>query len=251
LVIFGVNMDRKSKPEKHSMAQWLNYRLREQQVEISAGREALLGDLTIPVNTRGLVLFAHGSGSSRLSPRNRHVAQVLNEAGLATLLFDLLTPREEQIDRMTREYRFNIGLLADRLAGATDWAIEYPDTQGLNIGYFGASTGAAAALIAAAQHPKQVDAVVSRGGRSDLAGPALGQVCAPVLLIVGGDDHEVIYLNQQALEQLRCEKALFIIPGASHLFEEPGKLDEAAKAARDWFIRYLNGEPIPHEPTIR
>lgn len=233
------------------MVERLKYHLRDQEVQVSAGRQTLLGNLTIPEDAKGIVLFAHGSGSSRLSSRNRYVAQLLNQAGLATLLFDLLSASEERIDVVTREYRFNIGLLADRLAGATDWVIEYPDTQGLNIGYFGASTGAAAALIAAAQHPKQVDSIVSRGGRPDLAGPALGQVQAPTLLIVGGDDYEVIHLNEQAFAQLKCRKELLIIPGATHLFEEPGKLDEVAKAAIDWFILTLAKEPTKHNPTIR
>jgi putative phosphoribosyl transferase len=224
---------------------------KEQDVLISAGRQTLQGALMVPDNAQGIVLFAHGSGSSRLSSRNRLVAQELNQSGLATLLFDLLTPDEERIDAVTRELRFNIGMLADRLSGATDWVTEHPELKKLNIGYFGASTGAAAALIAAAQHPRQVDAIVSRGGRPDLAGPALGSVKAPTLLIVGGDDYQVVQLNEQALQQLRCEKTLKIIQGATHLFEESGKLEATARAASQWLTQYLVRTKIPHEPTIR
>jgi pimeloyl-ACP methyl ester carboxylesterase len=186
-----------------------------------------------------VVLFAHGSGSSRHSRRNRHVAALLNEAKLATLLLDLLTVEEEAVDMRTAHLRFDIGLLAGRLIVATDWLTREPDTQRLPVGYFGASTGAAAALVAAAERPDVVDAVVSRGGRPDLAGPALPLVRAPTLLIVGGDDVTVLELNRQALAQLRAEKELVIIPGATHLFEEPGALDEVARLARDWFERYL------------
>jgi dienelactone hydrolase len=185
------------------------------------------------------VLFAHGSGSSRHSPRNRYVARALNEAKLATLLIDLLTLHEEVIDARTAQLRFDIDLLAERLVDATDWLIQFPDTKHLAIGYFGASTGAAAALAAAAVRQDAVAAIVSRGGRPDLAGPALPQVRAPTLLIVGGNDGQVIELNRQALAQLRCEKQLMIVPGATHLFEEPGALDEVARLARDWFERHL------------
>jgi pimeloyl-ACP methyl ester carboxylesterase len=216
----------------------------EHYIQIPAGQVMLEGDLTLPKETTGLVLFAHGSGSSRMSPRNRFVAQTLNQAGLATLLFDLLTPDEERMDINSREYRFNIGLLADRLAGATAWALEQSETKHLRIGYFGASTGAAAALMAAAQYPDQVDAIVSRGGRPDLAGTALHSVRAPVLLIVGGYDSEVLHLNQQAFRQLRGDKELLIVEGATHLFEEPGKLKEVASAATTWFARHL----INHSP---
>jgi pimeloyl-ACP methyl ester carboxylesterase len=167
------------------------------------------------------------------------VARLLNEAKLATLLIDLLTPTEEAIDARTAHLRFDIGLLAERLVGATDWLARYSDTQHLRIGYFGASTGAAAALVAAAERPEQVGAVVSRGGRPDLAGGALAYVRVPTLLIVGGHDVEVIQLNRAALAQLRCEKQLVIVPGATHLFEEPGVLDEVARLARDWFHRHL------------
>jgi dienelactone hydrolase len=197
------------------------------------------GDLVLPEAARGVVLFAHGSGSSRHSPRNRRVARVLNEAKLATLLIDLLTPEEEAIDLRTAHLRFDIGLLADRLVGVTDWLTQNADTRHLRVGYFGASTGAGAALVAAAERPDVVGAVVSRGGRPDLAGPALEQVRAPTLLIVGGDDLPVIELNRAALEQLRCEKRLVIVPGATHLFEEPGALDEVARLAREWFERHL------------
>jgi dienelactone hydrolase len=185
------------------------------------------------------VLFAHGSGSGRHSPRNRHVARLLNEAGLATLLLDLLTAEEEALDEGSADLRFDIGLLATRLIGAADWLAGQEYTRDLNIGYFGASTGAAAALVAAAKHPDRAKAVVSRGGRPDLAGAALVHVEAPTLLIVGGDDGPVIELNQMALAQLHCEKSLVIIPGATHLFEEPGALDEVARLAREWFGRYL------------
>jgi len=184
-------------------------------------------------------LFAHGSGSSRHSPRNRYVAQVLQDAGLATLLIDLLTPDEEQVDMRTGHLRFDIGLLAERLVGATDWLTQQPNTQNLRVGYFGASTGAGAALVAAAERPDVVAAVVSRGGRPDLAGPALARVQAPTLLIVGGNDVPVISMNDEAMAQLRAEKQLVIVPGATHLFEEPGALEEVARLARDWFLQHL------------
>lgn len=211
----------------------------ERTVRVTAGPVTLEGNLSLPEEARGVVLFAHGSGSSRLSPRNRHVARLLNEGKLATLLIDLLTRDEEAIDLRTGHLRFDIGLLAERLVGATDWLARHPDTRQLRVGYFGASTGAAAALVAAAERPDVVAAIVSRGGRPDLAGPALAQVEAPTLLIVGGNDIPVIELNRQALAQLRCEKRLVIVPGATHLFEEPGTLDEVARLAREWFERHL------------
>ena len=214
----------------------------ERLVRIEAGSVLLEGNLSLPEGARGIVLFAHGSGSSRLSPRNRHVAKLLNQARLATLLVDLLSPEEEAVDLRTAQLRCNIGLLAERLVGITDWLVKDPDAQPLRIGYFGASTGAAAALVAAAERPKMVRAVVSRGGRPDLAGPALAHVEAPTLLIVGGNDLLVIELNRAALVQLRSEKRLVIVPGATHLFEEPGALDEVARLARDWFERYLAWE---------
>jgi dienelactone hydrolase len=187
------------------------------------------------------VLFAHGSGSSRHSPRNRYVAGVLRAAGLATLLMDLLTPEEEAEDRHTARLRFDIGLLAERLVGATDWLAQQPQTAGWPVGYFGASTGAGAALVAAAQRPDVVGAVVSRGGRPDLAGGALARVEAPTLLIVGGRDEPVIGLNRQALGRLgAAEKKLVIVSGATHLFEEPGALEEVARLASGWFTRHLN-----------
>jgi putative phosphoribosyl transferase len=185
------------------------------------------------------VLFAHGSGSSRHSARNRYVARVLNEAKLATLLIDLLTVHEEVIDARTAHLRFDIDLLTERLVDATDWLTQFPDTKDLPIGYFGASTGAAAALAAAVLRPDAVGAIVSRGGRPDLAATALARVRAPTLLIVGGEDGQVIELNRRALAQLRCEKQLTIVPGATHLFEEPGALDEVARLARNWFERHL------------
>jgi putative phosphoribosyl transferase len=211
----------------------------ERLVRVAAGPVTLEGNLSLPERARGIVLFAHGSGSSRHSPRNRYVARVLNEAKLATLLVDLLTPDEEAVDLRTAHLRFDIGLLAGRLVGVTDWLTQYPDTRELRIGYFGASTGAAAALVAAAQHPDAVGAIVSRGGRPDLAGPALARVRAPTLLIVGGNDFEVVELNRRAFALLRCEKQLEIVPGATHLFEEPGALEEVARLAREWFKRYL------------
>ncbi len=199
----------------------------------------LEGNLTVPEDARGVVLFAHGSGSSRLSPRNRYVARVLNEAGLATLLIDLLTPDEEEVDMHTAHLRFDIGLLAERLGGATHWLTQHPGTGRLTIGYFGASTGAGAALVAAVARPNLIGAVVSRGGRPDLAGPVLSQVRAPTLLIVGGNDAPVIDLNRGAIEEMRAHAELKIVPGASHLFEEPGALEEVARLARDWFLRHL------------
>lgn len=209
-------------------------------VAIAVGPILLEGDLRVPVEAKGLVLFAHGSGSSRFSPRNRFVADLLHRAGLATLLLDLLTAREEQLDQSTAALRFNIGLLAERLVGATEWLLENEETGGLKIGYFGASTGAAAALIAAARCQEPVGAVVSRGGRPDLAGPALAQVRTPTLLIVGGEDRFVVDLNREAFARLDCEKELKIIPGAGHLFEEPGALERVAQWAADWFIRHLS-----------
>lgn len=211
----------------------------EHLVHLKAGGLTLAGDLKLPAAADGMVLFAHGSGSSRHSPRNRYVARLLNEAGLGTLLIDLLTPDEELLDQRTAELRFDIGLLAGRLMEATEWLAGLERIQGLRIGYFGASTGAGAALVAAAKRPELVAAVVSRGGRPDLAGQALPRVLAPTLLIVGGDDLPVIQLNQTALAQLQCEKSLVIVPRATHLFEEPGALDEVARLAREWFGRYL------------
>jgi dienelactone hydrolase len=199
----------------------------------------LSGDLTVPDAATGIVLFAHGSGSSRKSPRNRYVARVLEQGGLGTLLFDLLTPEEEAVDLRTRHLRFDIPLLSSRLIGATDWLARQADWAGLPIGYFGASTGAAAALIAAARRPELVGAVVSRGGRPDLAGPALTHVRAPTLLIVGGLDYEVIRLNEDARAHLRADSELEIVAGATHLFEEFGTLEQVAHLARDWCRRHL------------
>jgi dienelactone hydrolase len=212
----------------------------EFRVQVKVGGVTLDGDLAVPEGARAVVLFAHGSGSSRHSPRNRHVARVLNNAGLATLLADLLTADEEAVDALSLAYRFNIGLLAERLTGAVDWLQQERQTASLPVGCFGASTGAAAALIAAADRPAVVGAVVARGGRPDLAGAALPRVKAPTLLIVGGHDYPVIDLNRQALGQLGCEqKQLVIVPGATHLFEEPGALDEVARLAVEWFAHYL------------
>jgi dienelactone hydrolase len=199
------------------------------------------GDYGPPAGLDGVILFAHGSGSSRHSRRNQFVAQALREAGLGTLLMDLLTVEEEQIDLRTRHLRFDIGLLAARLIHATDWLRSNEETRQLRIGCFGASTGAAAALITAAERPEAVGAVVSRGGRPDLAGPYLPKVIAPTRLIVGGADEPVLALNEEALARLQCEKELTIVPGATHLFEEPGTLEEVARLARQWFERHLTG----------
>jgi len=213
--------------------------VREQPVTVPLRGATLEGGLSLPAGARGLVLFAHGSGSSRHSPRNRFVARALQAGGLATLLFDLLTAEEEAVDQRTLALRFDIGLLAERLVGATDWLREQATTRALPVGYFGASTGGGAALVAAAERPEVVGAVVSRGGRPDLAGAALARVRAPTLLIVGGADEQVIALNAAALERLRCEKRLEIVPGATHLFEEPGALEAVARLARAWFERHL------------
>lgn len=211
----------------------------QQEVRVQSGNVELDGTLAIPSRPEGIILFAHGSGSSRFSPRNQAVAQTLQRARLGTLLLDLLTPAEEEIDLRTRHYRFDIGLLADRLIGAVDWLGRQPETHSLPIGLFGASTGAAAALITAAERPTAAHAVVSRGGRPDLARPYLSRVYAPTLLIVGSLDTEVIALNQEALRELHDVKELALVPGASHLFEEPETLDEVARLARIWFARHL------------
>jgi|SRR5262245_4286141 len=209
------------------------------EVQIHAGRAVLSGNLNTPRDAGALVVFAHGSGSSRHSPRNQFVARTLNDAGLATLLFDLLTQEEEAIDIQTRELRFNIHLLAERLVHATKWAKQQEQMRGLRIGYFGSSTGAAAALVAAVDVPQDVGAVVSRGGRPDLAGDALPKVQTPTLLIVGGDDDIVIELNEQARDRMRCEAKLEIIPGATHLFEEVGALEKVATLASEWFVKHI------------
>jgi dienelactone hydrolase len=207
-------------------------------VTIPAGDVSLSGDLVLWEGAAGIVIFAHGSGSGRYSPRNRQVANALNEAGLGTLLLDLLTPVEEQLDRITAQHRFDIGLLARRVVATVDWAGDrFADME---IGLFGASTGAAAALVAAAERPEAAGAVVSRGGRPDLAGPALTRVRAPTLLIVGGADVQVLELNQLALERLgAAEKRLVVVPGATHLFEEPGALEQVAQLAAEWFTGHL------------
>jgi putative phosphoribosyl transferase len=216
------------------------------EVRIPAGPVILDGNLTIPEIATALVLFVHGSGSSRHSPRNQYVARTLNHAGLATLLFDLLTPEEELIDARTAEHRFNIALLAERLVYATNWATGQKQTGELGIDYFGSSTGGGAALVAAAKLPDTVGAVVSRGGRPDLAGEALAQVLAPTLLIVGGNDGVVIELNEKARAQMRCEVKLEIVPGATHLFEEPGALEKVAQLASNWFLLHAAGSSGPH-----
>lgn len=213
----------------------------EQAVRIPLDGAGVFGDLSVPRGAKGLVLFAHGSGSSRFSPRNRFVARRLQERGLATLLLDLLTAQEEQEDTGTGRYRFDVTLLADRLLRAVAWTAARDDLRGLRVGVFGASTGAAAALRAAAADPEGVAAVVSRGGRPDLAREVLPLVRAPTLLIVGGADEPVLQLNREAFRLLTCEKRLEVVPGAGHLFEEPGALDRVADLAADWFARYLAG----------
>lgn len=213
---------------------------RDSEVRIPIDSIILEGNLIIPEGAKGIVVFAHGSGSSRHSPRNQYVARELQKEGLGTLLFDLLTAEEERIDMITAHLRFDIDLLANRLVDVTNWLLSNPDTKELNIGYFGASTGAAAALIAAKEQSNMIKAVVSRGGRPDLAEKALPDVKAPTLLIVGGEDFQVIDMNQWALDRLTAkEKQLKIVPGATHLFEEPGTLEEVARLAGEWFKNYL------------
>lgn len=203
------------------------------------GKGQLEGDLQIPKGAKGIVVFAHGSGSSRHSPRNRFIASVLQKEGLATLLIDLLTPEEERIDEVTAGLRFNIDLLTDRLCAITDWLDSEPSAKNLKIGYFGASTGAAAALCAAAEKKEKVVAVVSRGGRPDLASSSLEEVQAPTLLIVGGNDRAVIGMNEEAYALLQAEKKMTIVPRATHLFEEPGTLEEVAQLALNWFRQHF------------
>jgi len=221
----------------------------ERTVHVHAGPVTLEGTLAAPPGATGVVLFAHGSGSSRHSPRNRYVAGVLRGGGLATLLVDLLTPEEEAVDARTRHLRFDIELLAERLVGAIDWMAAQVATSELPVGLFGASTGGGAALVAATRRPDRVRAVVSRGGRPDLAGDALPFVRAPTLLVVGGDDRPVIALNRDAAARMKAPVRLEIVPGATHLFEEPGTLEEVARLAREWFVRHLAVPAAPHQPT--
>lgn len=222
---------------KKEKAKLLNY---ERPVSIPSNGAVLSGSLALPENAIGIVLFAHGSGSGRLSPRNRFVARELEARGLATLLVDLLTPEEEVLDQTTGQFRFDIRLLATRLEAVARWVVGIAHVRSLPMGYFGSSTGASAALLAAAQDPEMVSAIVSRGGRPDLAGRALAHVQAPTLLLVGGNDDAVLELNRQALRRLgAAEKHLIVVPGASHLFSEPGTLEEVARRAGDWFLRYL------------
>jgi putative phosphoribosyl transferase len=220
-------------------------------VHVPVGEVIVEGDFTIPPDPRGQVIFAHGSGSSRFSPRNRAVAARLQRAGQATLLLDLLTPEEEALDLRTRQYRFDIDLLVERVLAAEEWLAAEPSTHGLKIGLFGSSTGAAAALIAAAKWPDLCAAVVSRGGRADLAGDYLEEVRAPTLLIVGGADDVVLDLNREALARIPAKKRLEVIPGATHLFEEPGALDEVARLAAEWFSIHLAaaGAQLPRAPA--
>jgi pimeloyl-ACP methyl ester carboxylesterase len=210
----------------------------EGKVEIAVASTVLQGDLLVPAGANGVVVFAHGSGSSRLSPRNRSVASYFRSRSLGTLLFDLLTAEEERIDVYSRQYRFDIPFLAGRLVAVTDWLADSHGTPA-GIGYFGASTGAAAALAAAAETPQRIQAIVSRGGRPDLAAAALERVRAPTLLIVGGNDPEVLLLNESALAQLRCEKELVVVPGATHLFAETGTLEAVAAHAAAWFNQHF------------
>jgi dienelactone hydrolase len=217
----------------------------ERVVAVRVGDATLEGALAVPVDARGIVLFAHGSGSSRHSPRNVYVAEELQAGGLGTLLLDLLTSSEEAVDLATRELRFDIGLLAERLVGAIEWLAEQETTRDLPLGLFGASTGAAGALVAAARRPDRVVAVVSRGGRPDLAGADLPSVKAPTLLIVGGNDPVVIDLNRRAMERMTAPLRLEIVPRATHLFEEPGTLEEVARLARDWFVEHLGDSSGP------
>src|SRR5437763_12152230 len=218
---------------------WMLTGIERVPVRIAVGEVDLHWERSTPAGALGVVLFAQGSGSSRFSPRNRHVAEVLNRARFATLLVDLLTSQEEAIDMRTARLRFDIGRLAERLIGSTDWLSGYPGTRGLSTAYFGASTGAGAALVAAPERTRSVAAIVSRGGRPDLAGPALPRVTAPTLLIVGGNDEPVIELNEQAMRQMRSETRLEIVPRATHLFEEPGALERVADLAARWFERHL------------
>jgi putative phosphoribosyl transferase len=211
----------------------------ERAVAVHAGTVTLQGTLGVPSRATGVVLFAHGSGSSRFSPRNRYVARVLRDAGMATLLLDLLSRDEEAVDEVTRHHRFDIEMLADRLVATIDWLAGQADTRDLSVGLFGASTGGGAALVAAAERPDRVGAVVSRGGRPDLAGDALPRVEAPTLLLVGGRDEVVIQMNEDARSRMRGAVRLTVIPGATHLFEEAGALEQVAGAARDWFLEHL------------
>jgi len=208
-------------------------------VHVSVNDETVAANLTIPQGAEGIVLFAHGTGSSRHSPRNNFVAGKLRDGGLATLLIDLLTEEEKEIDRRTRRIRFDIERLANRVTGAADWLLEQEETKGLNLGIFGSSTGAAGALIAGARRPDAVDAVVSRGGRVDLAEEVFGQVRAPALFIVGGEDAQVRELNRRAISRMEGENEVEVVPGAGHLFEGPGELDQVAELARNWFQRHL------------
>ncbi|MBY0501678.1 MAG: dienelactone hydrolase family protein [Alphaproteobacteria bacterium] len=212
----------------------------EKKVDIPLQDIPLEGNLVLPNEAKSLIIFVHGSGSSRFSPRNQFVAKILNQAGFATLLFDLLTHKEEEVDELTGDYRFNIELLADRLIKVTDWITGNPEIKKLDIGCFGASTGAAAALLAAAKRPTQIHAIVSRGGRPDLAVAGFEDIRAPILLIVGGQDYPVIQMNQAAAQRLHCVKKILIIPGATHLFEESGKLEEVSEAAVGWFQEFLS-----------
>ena len=219
----------------------------ERDVQLRASGVVIQGTLAVPPEPAGVVLFAHGSGSGRFSSRNRFVADVLRQGALATLLVDLLTSEEDAVDQLTRQFRFDIPRLADRLIGAIDWLGEQPESSTLPVGLFGASTGGGAALIASAQRPERVLAVVSRGGRPDLAGDALPAVRAPTLLIVGGHDVAVIELNRQAMARMRARVELEIVPGATHLFEEPGTLEEVARLARDWFLDHLRSGAKPRD----
>lgn len=236
-----VALRRRTHPGNRDAGPDLPGRVEELDVSVPVGPARLLGNLTLPDSALGVVVFAHGSGSGRFSPRNRHVARLLNQEGLGTLLLDLLTEGEEAIDLRTAEYRFNIELLSQRLMTAGEFCQENPATEGLPMGYFGASTGAAAAIIAAVDGRAKPAALVSRGGRPDLAGRALDALRTPTLLIVGSLDETVLELNRRALAAIPGEKKLEVVPGATHLFEEPGKLDEVARLSAEWFRRYMHG----------
>ena len=225
--------------ERVKMTTQLQQKISQKEVTIHTAKTQIKGDLSVPQNCKGIIIFAHGAGSSRFSLRNKHVAQILQNSGFATLLMDLLSENEDQIDRYTRKLRFDIPLLAGRVNTATEWILNNPKFENLQIGYFGASTGAAAALVASMQKPGSIAAIVSRGGRPDLAQRVLKEVRPPTLLIVGSNDTQVIELNRMALKKLKCKSEMVIIPGASHLFEESGKLDEVADHARKWFEENL------------
>lgn len=240
----------KPAPSRQPSAPRFAPRSYRQQASILAGDAILSGTLDLPTDAPGVVIFVHGSGSNRNSPRNEYVAQALDKAGLGTLVFDLLTLEEQALDAVTHELRFDIPLLAERLGDVVRWVAGHPDTRNLAIGLFGSSTGAAVALVAAARAPRHVAAIVSRGGRPDLAGAELQRVQAPTLLIVGGCDEDVVAINESALKPLHGRGELHLVPGATHLFEETGALEQVAALSAAWFSRHLGGEPTPTEGNL-